>query len=69
MSTTIYPHKRIVTDTGITLERRYAYMKPKYWQLLERLAREQDCSISQIIESALDSTKTKDSQNDSHTSN
>lgn len=64
MTTQEHKHKRIVTDTGITLERRYVYMRPHYFQLLERLAREQDCSISQIIESALDSTKTKDSQND-----
>lgn len=66
MTTPVHPHKRIVTDTGLTLERRYAYMKPKYWQLLERLAREQECSISQIIESALDSSQTKDKNDKSN---
>lgn len=50
-----YKHKRITTDTGITLERRYCYIQPKYWERLESLARSQDCSISIIIESALNS--------------
>lgn len=68
MTTQEHKHKRIVTDTGITLERRYVYMRPHYFQLLERLAREQDCSISLIIETALDGTKTKDLQN-ANTSN
>lgn len=50
-----YKHKLITTDTGVTLERRYCYLQPKYFALLEHLAREQNCSISLIIESALNS--------------